>query len=83
MNCELTISWDTDIRTYTNYVTWGENCNALNFTAYANNGRSHSTTFDVTGYSDNDKLAFTITSGDPCALETTSCMSAAISPCLQ
>jgi len=83
VNCEETVTWDTDVATNTNYVDWGADCNSLINTANAGNGHHHSATFDVTGYSSQDKIAIQITSSASCGSESTSCLPAAISECIQ
>lgn len=83
VNCEETISWDTDVATNTNYVDWGADCTSLTNTSNAGNGHHHSTTFDVSGYTSQVKIAIRITSSSACGSETSSCQPATIGDCIR
>lgn len=83
MNCETTISWDTDECTTTNLVRWGTSgCRTPSYPNTANSsgaGRSHSVTFGVAGAG--IKVNFQIESSNACDTQTTSCAAATSGPC--
>ena len=84
MNCEATISWDTDHSTTTNLVHWGTSgCGTPSYphTEAAGSGKSHSVTFSVAD-AGQPKINYYIESSATCGSETTGCRSATSGPCI-
>lgn len=83
-NCSVTVTWDTDHSTNTNYVDWGATCTSLVNQANGTGGKNHSATFDITGYQGSGKkIAIQITSSAPCGSETSSCQPVTVNDCIQ
>ena len=82
VNCELTVSWDTDI-SHQHQLRGAGSETATPSTTQPTPETATTTAPPSTSPAirANDKLAIPITSADPCGSETSSCQPAAISEC--